>query len=479
MTKNILIVTISNIVRLVAGMAIGLVIPKFLSVSDYGCYKTYTLYMTYIGLFSLGLIDGIYLKYGGKDYQELDRGKFRCYIRALFYLQLIMAIILFVISFFFMKGESKTIFVSIAVNLIAQQLLTYFAQVSQLASQFTLLSVFNIFWSVITLIGVGLIYVIPEANYLTYIIIVIASNYLLLIFYFVTYHDILFGKATKLKDEKKEIINLMKLGLPLLVANLVSTLVLSCDRIFIERIYDIEQFSYYSFAYSLFSIANTFITAVSMVLYPMLKKMGEDNVKNAYNKAIALILIIVFAGLAAYFPLCAFIHWYLPKYNDSLPVFRVILPGLAVSSCISVVMQNYYKVANKNLSFFIKSLVILGIAVGTNLIAIYVFKEIIYISIASVITLFIWYFVTEFFFIREYKANTVKNTIFLVYATSAFYLVSMIENNLIAFFVYVLVVGACICALYHKLLLTILRGFLKKNNKDTLGEESENQPNNL
>ena len=76
-TKNILIVTISNIIRLVAGMAIGLVIPKFLSIEDYGYYKTYTLYMTYIGLFSLGLIDGIYLKYGGMDYNELDRNKFR------------------------------------------------------------------------------------------------------------------------------------------------------------------------------------------------------------------------------------------------------------------------------------------------------------------------------------------------------------------------------------------------------------------
>ena len=331
-TKNILIVTISNIIRLVAGMAIGLVIPKFLSIEDYGYYKTYTLYMTYIGLFSLGLIDGIYLKYGGMDYNELDRNKFRCYIKALFYLQLIISVIIFVVSFFFFKGESKIIFISIAVNLTAQQLLTYFASVSQLSSQFNILSIFNIFWSILTLIGVGLIYIIPNANYFIYIIIVVSTNYILLLYYFIKYKEIIFGKSNSIRSEKDEIISLSKLGLPLLIANLVSTLILSCDRIFVERLYDTNIYAFYSFAYSLFSIANTFITAVSMVLYPMLKKMNGDKVKDNYNKAIALMLMVVFGGLALYFPLDAFIRWYLEKYIDSLLIFKIILPGLAVSS---------------------------------------------------------------------------------------------------------------------------------------------------
>ena len=467
MTKNILIVTFSNIIRLVAGMAIGLVIPKFLSVEDYGYYKTYTLYMTYIGLFSIGLIDGIYLKYGGKNYAELDKKKFRCYTRVFFYIEAILSILLFLISFFFLKNEQRIIFISIAANLVAQQFLTYFAQVSQLASHFNKLSIFNIIWSVVTIIGVGLIYFIPNANYSIYIGIVVATNYLLLLYYFIIYHDIVFGKANKIRDEKKEILYLIKLGLPLLIANLISTLILSCDRIFIEQMYDTTTFAVYSFAYSLFSIANTFITAISMVLFPILKRMEEDAIKTMYNKAVAIILIIVFCGLAMYFPLNAFIRWYLPKYIDSLLIFRIILPGLAVSSCISVVMQNYYKVSNKNLNFFIKSLVILGVAIGTNLLAIFLLKEPMYISMASVLTLFIWYFVSEFLFIREYKIRTEKNTLFLVFSTAAFYLITILDSNLIGFFVYVVVVGGVILLLYRKLLFAILKEFRSKKKETT------------
>ncbi len=473
MTKNILIVTISNVIRLVAGMVVGFVIPKFLSKADFGCYKTYTLYMTYIGLFSLGLIDGIYLKYGGKDYQELDKGKFRFYIRVLFYIQLIMSIVGFVVAFFFLKGELRIIFISIALNLIAQQLLTYFAQVSQLTSQFNILSIFNIIWSAITILGVGLIYLIPNANYSTYIIIVVGTNYVLLLYYFIKYHDIVFGKAVKWKDEKNEIWDLMKLGLPLLIANLVSTLILSCDRIFIERMYDIEQFSTYSFAYSLFSIANTFITAVSMVLYPVLKKMEDNNVKRAYHKANSLLLIIVFAGISMYFPLNSFIRWYLDKYTDSLIIFRIILPGLAVSSCISVVMQNYYKVTNRNLSFFIISILVLVIAVITNLVAIFVFEKPMYLSIASVITLFIWYFISEIYFLKGIPIGTVKNGVFLLLSTAVFYSVSILNINWLGFLIYVVGEGVLIILFYYKLLFALLGNIIHKKDLKEDGERME------
>ncbi len=461
-TKNILIVTISNVIRLVAGMAIGLVIPKFLSKADYGYYKTYTLYVTYISLFTLGLIDGIYLKYGGQSYDELDKAKFRCYTRALFYLEAVMSVIIFLLSFFLFKGQPKIIFVSIAANLVAQQLLTYFAQVSQLSSKFSILSIFNLLWSIATIIGVGILCLIPNANYISYIIIVVSTNYLLLIFYMITYRSIIFGKSEKIWSNKDTIIGLMKLGMPLLIANLVSTLILSCDRIFGERIFDKEVFASYSFAYSLFSIANTFITAISMVLYPILKNMKEGSLKSNYNRAMALMLMIVFTGLAMYFPLYAFIEWYLDIYVDALIIFRIILPGLAMSSCISVVMQNYYKVANKNLSFFIKSVIVLGISVGANFGIMFLCKDPRYLSGASVITLAIWYFLTEFFFIKEYKINTLKNTSFLLLATAAFYLISWIPNLWIGFAVYVLCMGGMMFLYYHSLIIKLFRQIFGK-----------------
>ena len=64
--KNIIAVAFSNCTNIIAGVVVGFIIPKILSMDDYGYYKTFTLYTTYIGLFNLGLADGIVLKYGDK-----------------------------------------------------------------------------------------------------------------------------------------------------------------------------------------------------------------------------------------------------------------------------------------------------------------------------------------------------------------------------------------------------------------------------
>ena len=68
-------VTTSNIIKLFAGVVVGFILPKIIGVSDYGYHKTFTLYATYVSLLSFGIVDGIYLKYGGKNYSDLG-----CYL---------------------------------------------------------------------------------------------------------------------------------------------------------------------------------------------------------------------------------------------------------------------------------------------------------------------------------------------------------------------------------------------------------------
>lgn len=73
--NDILKVAASNIIVLFSGVLVGFLLPKIIGITDYGYYKTYTLYATYVGMFHFGISDGIYLKYGGKDYSQLDRYK--------------------------------------------------------------------------------------------------------------------------------------------------------------------------------------------------------------------------------------------------------------------------------------------------------------------------------------------------------------------------------------------------------------------
>ena len=99
--KNIIIVLISNIISVISGVLIGFLIPKMMGVSEYGYYKTFTLYSSYIGILHFGFTDGIYLKFAGKKYEELDKEKFRTYTKFLFIMEAIITVLVMAGSFIF------------------------------------------------------------------------------------------------------------------------------------------------------------------------------------------------------------------------------------------------------------------------------------------------------------------------------------------------------------------------------------------
>lgn len=64
--KGIVAVLIANLVNVVFSLATNFLLPKYLSIESYAGIKEFQLYVSYVGLFHLGFVDGIYLKYGGK-----------------------------------------------------------------------------------------------------------------------------------------------------------------------------------------------------------------------------------------------------------------------------------------------------------------------------------------------------------------------------------------------------------------------------
>ena len=130
--KNIFKVIISNIAAILSGVVVGFLLPKIISVSDYGFYKTFTLYFNYLGVLSLGIIDGIVLKYGEKDYEDLDRQHFRSYFAWYSLLQAAITFIIVLVSLFLNEPDYKFIFLLLGVNLFPANATGYFQQISQI-----------------------------------------------------------------------------------------------------------------------------------------------------------------------------------------------------------------------------------------------------------------------------------------------------------------------------------------------------------
>ena len=71
--KGAMYVFIANVINLIISLFTGFVLPKYLSIETYSSIKLFQLYITYIGILHLGFSDGMYLKYGGKTVEEVDK----------------------------------------------------------------------------------------------------------------------------------------------------------------------------------------------------------------------------------------------------------------------------------------------------------------------------------------------------------------------------------------------------------------------
>lgn len=457
--KDIINVSISNIAKLLSGVLVGFILPKILGVEDYGYYKTFTLYATYVGLFHFGLSDGIYLKFGGENYEDLDKREFRFYTIVFCLIELIVSVILIVITVANLKNEYKFIFICLAVYLIFNNVTSYYQMISQITGHFKELSIRNIIQAfAITSIVLFLWTVQKQTSvditYRIYTILYILTMAVLMVWYIGTYRDITFGEITY---KWVNIPILIKIGLPLTIANLCSSLILTLDRQFVNVLFDTATYAVYAFAYNLLSLVTTATSAISVVLYPKLRRTDINELDSIYHVLIGLVLGFIFGCLILYFPLCIFIRWFLPKYEMALPIFRVIFPGLAISSAITIVIHNYYKIIGVNTRFFYKTIIILLLSCVANAIAYTIFKTTIWISIASIITMVIWYIVVEHYLIKNRDIKWKKNFTYMMSMMISFYFSTVMDNYYGSMIVYIVLFVALSYLFYRKQISSFIR----------------------
>ncbi len=440
--KNLFEVALSNLITLLAGVLVGFLLPKIISIDDYGYFKTFTLYCSYIGLFSIGIIDGIVLTYGGKNYDQLDKLIFRSYFSWYVFVHLIIALIILFISLMFLDGDLQFILISICVFMIANNITGYFQQISQITQRYREYSARKIIQSVLNVIILTALFVLYrngyEVIYKMYLVLWITINVFLTIWYIYTYRDIVFGKRTAFWQTRSDIKGLIQCGVPLLISNLCATLILTLDRQFVNILFDNHSYAIYAFAYNMLSLVTVATSAISTVLYPTMKRYNEEKLKKNYSYLVAIVLVFVFFTISLYFPLSSFVKWFLPKYNESIRIFRIIFPGLAISTAVTVVMHNYYKVLGYNINYFRKSLIALIISGLANAISYYLFRTTIAISIASILCMVFWYIYVERLLIKDLLCKWKCNMLYMLLMLSFFYVVSSINNAIIGFFIYVL-----------------------------------------
>ena len=464
--RDIIYVTFSNGMSIISGILVGFIIPKIMGYDDYGYYKTFTLYCSYIGFASLGVIDGIVLKYGNKDLQELNKGKFRSYFKIYVIINSIVALAVLAFSVFRLTGEYKQLFILFGLDIVLVNVTGFFQQISQITQRFKEFSRRSIIKTVLNCAAVIVLYLLftksnEAVDYKLYIYFTLLINALLALWYVFTYRKLVFGESNSIQSTVPEIKNLIIIGFPLLFSNLCGTLILNLDRQFVSAFWPVNlsnTYSIYAFAYNMLSLITIATSAISTVLYPIMKRQTEEKLIKSFDSYSAVVLMFLFASMILYYPLCWFINAFIPKYIDSLIVFRVIFPGLSISTWITVIVHNYYKTLGKSHLYFIQSIIALGISFVFNTAAYLMFKSTIAISIVSIFAMLIWLLITQGYLSKYHSVKWQYNFLYMIIMMLMFYLISSIENAVVGIFTYAVVYAVFLYIFYRRKLIAIMKG---------------------
>lgn len=458
--KGMLQILLANILNMIFSIGTNFLLPKFLSIDSYSQIKTYQLYVTYVAILHLGYNDGMYLKFGGKNINEISNNELEKNLSTLKIFQFIMMIFSILISIF--TKDIALLMASIVV--LPQNMIAYFKNFYQAIGEFKKYSrIMNITTSATFIINIFLIFIIQTDNYVIYLLGYIILSIVLWFMLEKSLSEYKHLNKFKFQFSWKELKDNISSGILLLLGNFSSQLLSSMDRWFIKILFDNIVFAQYSFAVSMENFLNVAVTPISVTMYNYFCNHDED-------KDILKIrdLIIIFASIiiAFAFPVKFILELFLQKYLNSTAVIFILFSAQMFYIIIKSVYVNLYKSRKMQKKYSFKLVIILIIAFICNIIGylIYNIKE--SFAIGTLLSAIIWFFISQLDF-KSLKYS-VKHYIYIFTAMFMFLLCGYLFNSIIGLLIYmitiIIMMFICMSSTLNNII-NIAKGYLNKFKK--------------
>lgn len=424
--KGIAYVLIANIISLLTSLFTGFVLPKILSIETYAYIKEFQLYITYISIVGLGFSEGMYLRLGGKNVEELTKKEILEELRTFKIFQFIISIIAITISVII--NNKMMLFCSIVI--FPMNVSGYLRNLYQATGQFDKYSKFTNINTFLTLIvNIFLAFMIKTDYYITYII-----GYIILSFVYLLLIDIetdkIFGRENA-RYNTKYLVEDIKTGFFLMIGNFCNVIFTSIDRVFVKYLLGTIKFAYYSFSVSVENLINVFVTPISTVMYNYFCKNKE---KEKVIKIKKYILLFSVAIITLIFPVKFIVEIWLIKYKEAMNVMFLLFASQYISIMIKCVHLNLYKAEKRQNKYFKIMFGIVIISIILNMMLYKIFKNMESIAYATLITNIIWLLIGEYEF-KEYRMRK-GDYIYLFSILIIFLISSYIPSTIIGFFLY-------------------------------------------
>lgn len=348
----------ANMMMLVMGMIITFILPIKLSTEDFGYWQMFVLYTSYCGFFTFGFSDGVNLRYAGKEYKSLRFSLFRTKLRYLFIFTSLISILMIIYSNVYLRESDKYwIIVAFSVNIVLFNIQGFFIHVAQMTSRFKLYSKAIILERVCLVVFIILTFYINIDNYKIYLIMASVSRLIVIVYFVINFKELVFGKNESFNKVKLEVKEDVSSGFFIMISAIITMLISSYVKFFIEGKLGVNEFSYFSFAISMLSLVLQAIMSISTVLYPIIRQINTNKLQKIF--LILDKLINRFSGiiLFAYYISVAFICIVIPKYKSVLEFLMIIFPIVILNIKNDMLNILFYKVFRYEKNIFYNNII--------------------------------------------------------------------------------------------------------------------------
>lgn len=427
-----------------------LIMPKVIGVREFSYFQLFIFYSTYVGIFHFGLVDGIYLRTGGRHFHDLDFSLIGSQFWYVMAGQILVAAGIFgYASFSGQFSAGKFVLYATAVNLVLTNAITFVGYIFQATNHTKKYSI-SIMLSRMAFIGfIFLLVITKEKHFELYTVLYLVAQLISFVYCLYIGRRFVLVKPMKPLPVFREMGVNISVGINLMLSNFASMLILGSARIAIKQRWNIEEFGKISFAVSLTNFFLLFISQVSMVLFPALRQTDKESIKRYYRVIRTGLGVLLPAIPLFYLPVEFVLGLWLPKYKVSLEYLALLLPLCIFDGKMQMLCNTYLKVLRKEKQILLINAVSVALSIVLCAIGAFAFGNIYSIVIFMSVTVAFRSVIAELYLSKLMKIDVIKNMIGELLLATLFIVLSLFAGKAEAFLAY-LVVYAVYVFLWRK-----------------------------
>lgn len=413
--KKVLYAVGANLLSLVVSVLTTLIVPKFFgdAVEQYGYLQIYLFYVGYIGFFHLGWCDGIFLRDGGKRWDELDKPLYAGQFWLLSLLQLIIAAMIAICGYIFSPdADYRFICFAIGINVLIylpRTMLAYYLQTTNRIKEYSSITTIGR-----TIYGVSIIVTVLflSKSYKHFVIGDIIGKTIALFVSILWCKDIVIKtKPSPIKITFREAKINISVGIKLLFANIASMLVTGIVQWGIQTKWDVATYGKISFTLSVSNLLLVFISAVALVLYPTLRRTNQDNLTGIYNILRNVLMVPMLGCLVVYYPVELILSHWLPQYAESMHYMAILFPMCIYAAKNTLLINTYLNVCRMEKKTFLINVIGVAVAAVTTAISVFVLQNLTLAMMTIVVNQMFRCILGEFILSKRMNVSVVKDNI--------------------------------------------------------------------